>query len=118
VASAAAARQATAESQSNADTAGGAGRERLLLDFGWRLHLGHADEPAKDFGFGANAGTFAKSGGFVTPGNANFDDSSWQEVDLPHDWAIELPFENARALTDHGSPRWSATGGIWCPAPR
>ncbi len=26
-------------------------RERLLLDFGWRFHLGNADDPAKDFGF-------------------------------------------------------------------
>jgi hypothetical protein len=23
-------------------------RERLLLDFGWRFHLGHADDPAQD----------------------------------------------------------------------
>jgi len=27
----------------------GAGRERLLLDFGWRFHFGHADDPSKDF---------------------------------------------------------------------
>ena len=30
----------------------GAGRERLLLDFGWRFHFGNANDPAKDFGFG------------------------------------------------------------------
>src|ERR1039458_1914675 len=30
----------------------GAGRERLLLDFGWRFHLGNANDPAKDFAFG------------------------------------------------------------------
>ena len=24
-----------------------AGRERLLLDFGWRFHLGHANDPAR-----------------------------------------------------------------------
>ena len=30
----------------------GAGRERLLLDFGWRFHFGHANDPAKDFGYG------------------------------------------------------------------
>src|SRR6516164_7658784 len=29
-----------------------AGRERLLMDFGWRFHFGHANDPAKDFGFG------------------------------------------------------------------
>jgi beta-galactosidase len=103
-ASAAAAGQPAANSQSQPEqAAGGAGREHLLLDFGWRFHLGHADDPAKDFGLGSNAGTFAKSGGFVAPANADFDDSSWQKVDLPHDWAIELGFENARELTDHGS---------------
>jgi beta-galactosidase len=103
-ASAAAAGQGAANSQSQPEqAAGGAGRERLLLDFGWRFHLGHAGDAAKDFDFGADAGTFAKSGGFVAPADAKFDDSSWQKVDLPHDWAIELPFENARALTDHGS---------------
>ena len=26
-------------------------RERLLLDFDWRFHFGHANDPAKDFGF-------------------------------------------------------------------
>ena len=30
----------------------GAGRERLLLDFGWRFHPGNANDPAKDFAFG------------------------------------------------------------------
>jgi beta-galactosidase len=30
----------------------GAGRERLLLDFGWRFHFGNANDAAKDFGFG------------------------------------------------------------------
>ena len=45
-----------------ADTA--SPRERLLLDSGWRFHLGNADDAAKDFGFGAptREGTFAKSG--------------------------------------------------------
>ena len=29
-------------------------RERLKFDFGWRFHLGHACDKAKDFGFGRN----------------------------------------------------------------
>jgi beta-galactosidase len=104
-ASAAAADQPAANSQSqpDANAPASAVRERLLLDFGWRFHLGHADDPAKDFGFGSNAGSFSKSGGFVAPGDEKFDDTAWQKVDLPHDWALEVPFENARALTDHGS---------------
>jgi beta-galactosidase len=78
-------------------------RERLLLDFDWRFHLGHANDPHKDFGFGANGEMFAKSGGFVEPGRANFDDSDWEAINLPHDWAISLPFQNDRVLTAHGS---------------
>ena len=56
----------------------GAGRERLLLDFGWRFHLGNADKQSADFNLGAGGQTFAKSGnlaGNVRPAAANFDDS-------------------------------------------
>ena len=34
-----------------AEPASGALRERLLLDFGWRFHLGHAADTTQDFGF-------------------------------------------------------------------
>jgi len=79
-------------------------RERLLLDFNWRFALGHANDPAKDFGFGAmrREATFAKSGAFPGVTRTNFDDSAWQKIDLPHDWAVELPFVNAPMLPDHG----------------
>lgn len=78
-------------------------RERLLLDYGWRFHLGHANDAAKDFGFGSGQrGDFQKTGGFLTPSSLGFDDSDWQAVDLPHDWAIELPFTNDPALKSKG----------------
>jgi beta-galactosidase len=80
---------------------------RLLLDFGWRFHFGHADDPAKDFGFGAQnrEATFAKSGAFPPITRANFDDSEWRSVDLPHDWAVELPFEKGPVVLDRdGKP--------------
>jgi beta-galactosidase len=81
----------------------GAGRERLLLDFGWRFHFGNADDPAKDFEFGtARAGNFQKTGNFMPAGEIAFDDSDWKSVDLPHDWAIELPFENDPSLASKG----------------
>jgi beta-galactosidase len=80
-----------------------AGRERLLLDFGWRFHLGNANDPTKDFNFGlARNGTFQKTGNFLPAGSVAFDDSDWKPVDLPHDWAIELPFQNDRALSSKG----------------
>ena len=69
-----------------------AGRERLLLDFGWRFHLGHADDPAQDFDFG-RGDVFAKVGRLFRPSRQDFDDHDWQPIDLPHDWAVALPFE-------------------------
>ncbi|HEX5423753.1 MAG TPA: beta-galactosidase GalA [Candidatus Acidoferrales bacterium] len=80
-------------------------RERLLLDFGWRFHLGNADDPAKDFGFGAmqDVATFAKSGELAKVAGLKFDDSSWRSIDLPHDWAVELPFVDAPHLPPHGA---------------
>jgi beta-galactosidase len=81
----------------------GAGRERLLLDFGWRFHFGHANDPAQDFGFGSGrTGNFQKTGSFLPAGNIAFDDNEWRPVDLPHDWAIELPFQNDPALSSKG----------------
>lgn len=77
----------------------GAGRERLLLDFGWRFHLGHATDSNLDFDF---RGAFQKTGNFVRPGSIAYDDSDWKPVDLPHDWAVELPFHNDPALNSKG----------------
>ncbi len=79
-------------------------RERLLLDFGWRFHFGHVDDAAKDFGYGARQRTpiFAKSGNFLPVAGMKFDDSGWQNTDLPHDWAVELPFKEAPILPHQG----------------
>ena len=82
----------------------GATRERLSLDFGWRFALGNANNPDKDFGFGKlrREGTFAKAGNVDGPAARRFDDSTWQKVDLPHDWALDLPFVNDSILVEHG----------------
>jgi beta-galactosidase len=81
----------------------GADRERLLLDFGWRFHLGNANDPSKDFDFGlGRSGTFQKTGNFLSAGSIAFDDGDWRTIDLPHDWAIELPFQNDPALASKG----------------
>ncbi|HEV2206964.1 MAG TPA: beta-galactosidase, partial [Candidatus Acidoferrales bacterium] len=80
-------------------------RERLLLDFGWRFHLGNADDPVKDFGFGKMRieAAFAKSGELARVTELDFDDGDWRSLDLPHDWAVELPFVDAPSLAVHGS---------------
>jgi beta-galactosidase len=89
--------------QADESTLAGAGRERLLLDFGWRFHLGHASDPVKDFGYGSGRmGSFQKTGNFLPAGALAFDDSDWRPLDLPHDWAIELPFQNDPALQSKG----------------
>ena len=80
-------------------------RERLTLDFNWRFALGHANDAEKDFGFGARRreGQFAKAGFFLPVTRANFDDKNWRAIDLPHDWAVELPFTNAPMLHHQGA---------------
>jgi len=81
----------------------GAGRERLLLDFGWRFHFGHADDPSRDFGFGgSNLGNFQKTGNFMPACSISYDDSDWRALDLPHDWAVELPYQNDPDLVNKG----------------
>jgi len=86
------------------------GRERLLADFGWRFHLGHANDPTLDFGYG-RGNAFAKSGSFISGGGRGnpavtsnqFAAADWTAVDLPHDWAIDLPFISDRGQNGHGA---------------
>jgi len=59
-------------------------RQRLLMDSGWKFHLGN------EWGIGQN---LAKAGTGMGPASKVFGDASWRPVDLPHDWAIELPFD-------------------------
>ncbi len=68
-----------------------AARERLLFDFGWKFRLGHGSDPAQDLGFGLGQGDFSKTGEFGFA-HVGFNDADWRTLDLPHDWAVELPF--------------------------
>jgi beta-galactosidase len=76
-------------------------RERLLFDFGWKFFQGHACDPSRDLGFGTDQGDFAKSGDFEFA-TQKFDDSKWRSLNLPHDWAVELPFVRDEELQSHG----------------
>ena len=78
-------------------------RERLLMDRGWRFALGHAADPAKDFEF-ARDRSLVKAGEARGAAGFAFDDSHWRVVDLPHDWAIELPIvqKDDRENAEHG----------------
>jgi beta-galactosidase len=76
-------------------------RERLLFDFGWKFQFGNGNDPAKDLGFGYGQGDFAKTGDFDFA-KAKFDDSKWRTLNLPHDWAVELPFVDDKEQNSHG----------------
>jgi len=76
-------------------------REHLLFDFGWKFFQGHANDPLRDLGFGMGQGDFAKSGEFWFA-TQKFDDSKWRALDLPHDWAVELPFVHDDEQQSHG----------------
>lgn len=68
-------------------------REQLLFDSGWKFTFGNGTDPSKDLGFGLGQSDFSKTGEFKFA-KAGFDDSRWRSLDLPHDWAVELPFEH------------------------
>src|SRR5690349_21583854 len=68
-------------------------RERLRMDTNWRFAFGHAIDPTRDFNF-RNAWNLAKAGldySDLGVAGVDFNDAGWRQVDLPHDWALELP---------------------------
>ena len=104
------------------------GRERISLDSDWRFRLGDpvdvttnvtwypeisdlAKLQTNSIGAGTNTETYMESirvdifathaGENVSLVQTNYDDSGWRQVNLPHDWAVELPF-NSSADSGHG----------------
>lgn len=70
-------------------------RRHINFDEDWRFHFGHAADPEKDFNYSI-ATIFSKSGGAAgTAIDPRYKDSGWRKLDLPHDWAVELPFVNS-----------------------
>jgi len=70
-------------------------RERISMDSNWRFALGHAFDTDKDFTNGTSYFSyFAKAGYGDGAASGKFDDRAWRILDLPHDWAVELPFTN------------------------
>jgi beta-galactosidase len=62
------------------------------MDFAWKFHLGD------QWGTGENPINLGVSTG---PARSDFNDSAWATVNLPHDWAVALPFDR-NAPADHG----------------
>jgi beta-galactosidase len=77
-------------------------RERSNFDEGWRFAFGHPFDPEKDFNHGTNYFSyFTKAGYGDGPADPKFDASSWRELELPHDWAVEAPFDG-KGSHSHG----------------
>jgi len=69
-------------------------RRHINFDEGWKFHTGHATDPHRDFNYGI-ANILAKTGDAGrTAINMDFDDKTWMPLQLPHDWAVSLPFAN------------------------
>jgi beta-galactosidase len=103
-------------------------RERVLIDSDWRFRLGDpvdvttnvtyypeipdlAKLESDEVGAGTNTETYMESirvdpiathaGENVSFVLTNYDDSGWRQLNLPHDWAVELPF-NQNGDEGHG----------------
>ncbi len=79
-------------------------RETIRLDKGWKFAFGNAADPKKDFGCGTeyfNYLTKANSIHNQGPYILKFDDSAWQDVQIPHDWVAALPYAS-EASHSHG----------------
>ncbi|MBE9583308.1 DUF4982 domain-containing protein [Mucilaginibacter sp. JRF] len=87
-------------------------RKRQLFNEGWKFHLGHASNAEKDFNYGLS-NIFAKTGRAEKTAIAvDFNDDEWRTVQIPHDWAVELPFayKDNDDLKDHG---YKTLGGLF-----
>lgn len=80
-------------------------RQELLFNDGWKFSLGNASNMHKDFMHGTEYFTYLSKTKAHNqnrgPSWINFNDSTWQNVTLPHDWVVDLPY-NENASHSHG----------------
>jgi len=70
--------------------------QRENFDRGWKFHLGNAADPHRDLNYGIG-NILAKTGDAAnTCIRIDFDDRDWADVNLPHDWAVGLPFQHVQ----------------------
>ena len=89
-------------------------RERLLFDQSWRFHLGDSPDAGQTFDFSERSDltkirgneldlnrkveesrvnpVATNLGRDISWVQADFNDSDWRTLNLPHDWFVELPF--------------------------
>ena len=89
--------------QSAAQSVPAEARERLTLDYGWLFHLGDIPFPViKGQGPSYENAKAGRAWGAAAP---ECDDSEWRTLDLPHDWAVEGPFDPNENPTQGYRPR-------------
>jgi len=78
-------------------------RERLSLDQGWLFHLGDIPFPVVK----GHDATYQSTKAGRAPGAAapDFDDTTWRQLDLPHDWVSEAPFDQNANISQGYRPR-------------
>jgi beta-galactosidase len=77
-----------------ATEASGIGREHLLLDSDWLFAFGHPFDAAKDFNNGTGYFSYYTKAGYGDgAASKDFDDRAWRKLDLPHDWCVELSYD-------------------------
>ena len=87
-------------------------RKHINFDEDWKFHLGNASDPHRDFNYGIG-NILAKTGDADhTCITMDFDDRSWTPVQLPHDWAVGLPFAHV-ANGDVDAHGYHAVGGLF-----
>lgn len=85
------------------DGVGPAGRRVASLDRGWLFHAGDVPFPViTGHGMSYNNAKAGTAGGAAA---SDFDDSEWRSLDLPHDWAVEGPFDPKANVSQGYRPR-------------
>jgi beta-galactosidase len=87
-------------------------QEKISLDEDWKFHFGHAANVEKDFDYSKTA-LLHKSNVFATTiVHPKFVDSTWQKINVPHDWAVELTFVKSEQveMDSHG---YKPVGGAY-----
>ncbi len=79
--------------------------QSINIDSGWTFSLGNASNMEADFTHGTEYFTYLckvrSADHSHSPIMPEFDDSAWQQVSLPHDWVVDLPY-SAQASHSHG----------------
>ena len=87
-------------------------RQKINFNNDWKFQFGHAANAEKDFNYSI-ATILSKTGVAAnTAIDPKFNDSKWRTLNLPHDWAVELPFvyKDNFDLMAHG---YKPVGGLF-----